>query len=43
MRGKDNSAAFLPFCQQLGRDNKRVENDRNNSKDGDCLTPKQTK
>ena len=32
----------MPFCQKLGRNNKNVGNDRNNSPDRDCLTSKQT-
>ena len=33
---------FCLFCQKLGGNNKKVGNDRNNSKDRNCLTSKQT-
>ena len=32
----------MPFCQKLGGNNKKVGNDRNNSKVRDSLTSKQT-
>ena len=32
----------MPFCQKLGGNNKRERDVRNNSRDRNCLTPKQT-
>ena len=31
----------MPFCQKLGGNNKKKVNIRNNSRDSNCLTPKQ--
>ena len=33
----------MPFCQTLGENDKREGSVRNNSRDRNCLTPKQTK
>ena len=33
---------FLPFCQRLGGNDKKEGDIRNNSRDRNCLTPKQT-
>ena len=32
----------MPFCQKLGGNDKKEGNTRNNSRDRNCLTPKQT-
>ena len=32
----------MPFCQKLGGNDKKGRNIRNNSRDRNCLTPKQT-
>ena len=32
----------MPFCQKLGRSDKKEGNIRNKSRDRNCLTPKQT-
>ena len=33
----------MPFCQKLGGNDKKEGSVRNNSRDRNCLTPKQTK
>ena len=33
--------ASLPFCQKLGGNDNRIKDCRNDSRDGNCLTPKQ--
>ena len=42
IRGKDGSTTSLPFNQKSGGNDKKVGSVRNNSRDRNCLTPKQT-